>query len=282
VQWEGKNPETLPVFTQMAIGYKYINTMESTMLYGRDFSEDFADSANYIINEKALEIIGYEDPIGMPLEFWGIKGTIVGVVNDFHFQTLHVPIKPLVIRLNHGRKWGYALIRTAPGKTKMAIERLEALHEKLNPDFPFAVQFADEEYNYLYKSEQVAKEISFYFAFLAIFISCLGLFGLMIFTAQQRTKEVGIRKVLGANVAQIVSLLSKDLLKLVMISTVLSIPIAYYLMTEWLNAYEYHVDMQWMVFLLAAVGAFIIAIFTLSFQAIKTALANPVDSLKSE
>lgn len=282
VEWEGKDPNTLPTFTQAAVGYDFISTMQATLVQGRDFSEDFADSANYIINETALKVIGYDDPIGMPLTFWDVKGTIIGVVKDFHFNSLHVPIKPLVVRLNKNMGWGVALIRIQAGKTAEALAALEALHKDFNPDFPFAHQFADEEYSYLYEGEQVIKKLSGYFAFLAIFISCLGLLGLVIFTAQQRTREVGIRKVLGANVAQLATLLSKDFLKLVLLSIVLSAPLAYYAMNAWLQGFEYHIDIHWWMFIAAAAAAIAVALLTVSFQAIKAALANPVDSLKAD
>ena len=146
VEWEGKSPATKPDFTQIAAGYDFIKTMEAEILQGRDFSKNFADSANYLVNESALKKIGYKDPIGKPLTFWGIKGTIIGVVKDFHFNSLHVAIQPLIIRLINGPNWGVALIRTAPGKTQLALEGLEKLHKKLNPAFPFSHQFADEEY----------------------------------------------------------------------------------------------------------------------------------------
>jgi hypothetical protein len=256
--------------------------MQATLLYGRDFSEHFADSANYIINETALKILGYKDPIGMSLTFWDVKGTIIGVVKDFHFNSLHVPITPLVIRLNKGMGWGTALIRTDPAKTPAALAGLEAIHKKLNPEFPFSHQFADEEYAFLYKSEQVVKKLSGYFAFLAIFISCLGLLGLIIFTSERRTKEVGIRKVLGANVSQIVTLLSKDFMRLVIVAIIVSTPVAYYVMNEWLQGFEYHIGIEWWMFALAAAGAILITIFTISFQAIKTARENPVKSLRAE
>ncbi len=282
VEWEGKSPDTKPVFVQAAVGYDFVQTMQATMIAGRDFSEDFTDSTNYLINEKALRIIGYKDPIGMPLTFWGIKGTIIGVVKDFHFNSLHVPIDPLVLRLNRNPWGGIALIRTDPEKTATSLAGLEELHKKLNPEFIFEPQFANDEYASLYQSEQVAKELSGYFAFLAIFISSLGLLGLVIFTAEQRTKEVGIRKVLGASVSQIAALLSKDFMKLVLISILLSIPVAYYVMTNWLKGFEYRITIQWWVFAVAAVGAVMIALLTISFQAIKAAMTNPVDSLKSE
>lgn len=282
VEWEGKAPDTKPVFVQVAVGYDFIKTMKATLIAGRDFSEDFADSTNYLINEKALRIIGYKDPIGMPLTFWEVKGTIIGVVKDFHFNSLHVPIEPLVLRLNSGSAWGVALIRTDPEKTSLAVGGLEELHKKLNPDFIFAHQFADEEYAFIYQREQVVKQLSKYFAFLAIFISSLGLLGLVIFTAEQRTKEVGIRKVLGASVSQIATLLSKDFIKLVVVSILLSTPVAYYIMNNWLKGFEYRITIQWWIFIVAAAGAVMMALLTISFQAIKTAMENPVKSLKSE
>jgi putative ABC transport system permease protein len=282
VQWEGKEADAKPNFTSAVVGYDFAKTMQATMLHGRDFSDEFADSANYIINEQALKIIGYKNPIGMPLTFWGKKGTIIGVVKDFHFNSLHVPIKPLILRLNTGTLWGYALIRTDPDKITKALAGLEVLHKKLNPEFIFAHQFADEEYEYLYESEQVVKQLSMYFAFLAIFISSLGLLGLVIFTSEQRVKEIGIRKVLGSGVFQIVTLLSKDFMKLVIVSIILSSPLAYYVMKGWLQGFEYHIDMEWWLFVVAALVAITIALITVSYQAIRAAMANPVNSLKSE
>ncbi|WP_198293596.1 ABC transporter permease [Algoriphagus resistens] len=195
---------------------------------------------------------------------------------------MHVPIEPLVIRLDDGYLWGVALIRIDPEKTTEIIESLEVLHKSLNPDFPYTYQFADDEYASLYKSEQVVKKISGYFAFLAIFISCLGLLGLVIFSSEQRSKEVGIRKVLGASVTQITTLLSKDFMKLVFVSILFSLPIAYYVMNNWLEGFEYRITIHWWIFIAAAVGAVIIALLTVSGQAIKTALANPITSLRSE
>lgn len=282
VEWEGKAPDARPTFTQAAVGYDFTKTMQAGMLYGRDFSDAHADSASYIINETAMRIIGYDDPIGMPLTFWEGKGTIIGVVKDFHFNSLHVPIMPLVLRLARGTGWGVILIRANPSKTSAALTGLEALHNKLNPDFIFAHQFADEEYRYLYRNEQVIEKLSGCIAFLAVFISSLGLLGLVIFSAEQRTKEVGIRKVLGASVMQIMSLLSRDFLKLIIISIVVASPVAYYIMREWLKGFEYHIDIQWWVFASAATGAVLVALLTISFQAIKAAVANPVNSLKSE
>jgi putative ABC transport system permease protein len=282
VEWEGKAPNTRPNFTQVAVGYDFVKTMQAKILLGRDFSKDFADSANYLINESALKKIGYKDPIGKPLTFWGTKGTIIGVIKDFHFNSLHVPINPLIIRLINEKSWGTALIRTEPGKTQIALEGLEKLHQKFNPEFPFSHQFADEEYGFLYKSEQVVQKLSKYFAFLAIFISCLGLLGSVLFTAEQRTREIGIRKVLGASVSSLFGLLSKDFLILVLLAFVIATPLAWWVMDNWLQNYVYRVSISWTVFAIAGISALGIALLTISFQAIKAAIANPVKSLRTE
>jgi putative ABC transport system permease protein len=282
VEWAGKDGSSRPTFTQTDIGYDFLETMGAELVAGRDFSSDFKDSANFIINETALRTIGYKDPIGMPLQFWDIKGTIVGVVKDFHFNSLHVPITPLVLRAAKAKSWGWVLVRTDPQATAKAIAALETLHNKYSPEVPFAYQFADEEYGELYKSEQVVKQLSRYFAGLAIFISCMGLLGLITFTSEQRRKEVSIRKVLGANVSQIVTLLSQEFMRLVFAATLISFPIAYYVSNQWLEGFEYHVAIQWWMFAAAASGAVLMALATVIVQAIKAALTNPVDNLKTE
>jgi ABC-type antimicrobial peptide transport system permease subunit len=282
VEWEGKDPGTRPNFTQVAVGYDFVKTMQARIVQGRDFSEDFADSANYLINETALKKIGYKDPVGKSLTFWGTKGSIVGVVRDFHFNSLHVPIEPLIIRLINKDNWGAALIRTEPGKTQVALAGLEKLQQKMSPEFPFAHQFADEEYGELYKSEQVVQKLSRYFAFLAIFISCLGLLGLVMFTAEQRTKEIGIRKVLGASVASLFRLLSRDFLLLVLAAFVIATPLAWWAMSRWLENFSYRVSISWTVFAMGGFVALLIALLTISVQAIKAANANPVNSLRAE
>jgi putative ABC transport system permease protein len=281
VQWEGQTKEVEPRFTQMAVGYDFVKTMQAEIVQGRDFSKDFADSANYLINETALKRIGYKDPVGKPLTFWGIKGSIIGVVKDFHFNSLHVPIEPLIIRLMHG-SWGTALVRTEPGKTKAALIGLERLNQKLNPAFPFSYQFADEAYSDLYQSEQVVQKLSGYFAFLAIFISCLGLLGLVLFMADQRKKEIGIRKVLGASIASLFRLLAKEFLVLIGLSILIAIPLAWWAMTSWLENFAYPIPINWTVFVIAGLLATMIALLTISYQALKAATANPVKSLRTE
>ncbi|PWT73209.1 MAG: hypothetical protein C5B59_13975 [Bacteroidetes bacterium] len=283
VEWDGKDPNVRPMFTQAAVGYDFTKTMNVKLATGRDFSKDFAtDSSGYIVNEEALKKITYKDPIGKPLTFWGKKGRIVGVVKDFHFTSLYEKIKPLVLRLGETDDYGDILIRTEAGKTKEALASLETLSKRLNPKFPFTYQFSDEEYQKLYRSEQVIGKLSGYFSFLAIFISCLGLLGLAMFTAEQRTKEIGIRKVLGASIRSVFTLLSKEFLQFVMIAIVIATPIAWMMMNKWLEDFAYSIKVAWWVFPVAGLISLAIALFTISFQAIKTAIANPVKSLRTE
>jgi ABC-type antimicrobial peptide transport system permease subunit len=216
---------------------------------------------------------------------WGDKGTIIGVMKDFHHNSLRVPIEPLILRLfkkSWKTYWGNVIIRTEKGKTKEAIASMEKIYKQFNPGFPFKYYFTDSEIAKNYKSEYTVSKLSRYFAFLAIFISCLGLFGLVTFTAEQKTKEIGIRKVLGASVTGIVRMLSKDFLKLVLIAAVIAFPVAWWAMHKWLNDFAYRVDIGWWVFVVAGIAALLIALLTISFQSIKAAIANPVKSLRTE
>lgn len=283
VDWDGKNPASKIDFAHAAVGYDFMNTMYAQMVMGRDFSKDMAtDSFEYVVNETALKIIGYKDPVGKPLTLWKKRGTIIGVVKDFHFNSLHATINPLILRLGENDGQGSALIRTEPGKTKEALSSLEKICKELNPKFPFTYQFSDEEYQKLYGSEQVVGRLSNYFAFLAIFISCLGLLGLVMFTAQQRTKEFGIRKVLGASAGLLFSLLTKEFLLLLFAAMIIASPVAWIVMNNWLLDYEYRVTLSGWIFVIAGLLAILIALVVISYQAIKAVLANPIKSLRTE
>lgn len=283
VEWEGKTPGTQPEFTNTFAGYDFVKTMDTRLVAGREFSNDFpSDSNGYIINEAALKIIKYKEPVGKPITFWERKGTIIGVVKDFHFASLHEPIRPLILRLGDDATWGDILVRTEPGKTKEAVASLGKLYKKVNPQFPFTFSFADEEYNRLYNNEQVISKLSSYFAFLGIFISCLGLLGLAMFTAEQRRKEIGIRKVLGATVASLLGLLSKEFLQLVILAMLIAIPLAWWAMNNWLQGFAYRVNMSWWIFGFAGTLSLLIAFATISFQVIKATITNPIKSLRTE
>ncbi|MVM33051.1 FtsX-like permease family protein [Spirosoma sp. HMF4905] len=288
VEWPGKDPNSAIQFNNTVVGYDYAKTLKLKLIEGRDFSPNFGtDSSNYLINQSAAKRMGYKDriagsPIGQPLSFGKKPGKIVGLIEDFHFNSLHVPIRPLIIRLGENWSPNNILIRTQPGQTKQALASIEALCKKLNPKLPFTYSFIDAEYQKLYKSETVVGTLATIFACMAIFIACLGLFGLAAFTAEQRTKEIGVRKVLGASVASIVGLLSGDFVKLVLIAIVIASPLAWYVMNQWLQDFAYKIDIEWWVFALAGTLAIGIALLTISFQSVKAALMNPVKSLRSE
>jgi predicted permease len=283
VDWLGKDPKAELGFAQVSVGYNMNQVLKMKMVDGRYFSPNFAtDSSNYVINEQAAKQIGYKNPVGQPLTFWGKPGKIIGVIKDFHFQSLREPIKPMIMWFGEANSYGNLLIRTQPGQTKQALTSLEKLCKELNPDFPFSYSFADQEYQNMYKSEQMAGKLVSYFAILAIFIACLGLFGLASFSIQQRTKEIGVRKVLGATVPSIVGLLSNDFLKLVLIAILIASPVGWYAMNQWLQSYTYKIELSWWIFALAGLAAILVALLTVSFQSIKAALMNPVKSLRSE
>jgi len=284
VKWDGKDPNTSVAFSNSAIGYDFINTMRLKMLAGRDFSTRFpSDSTGFIINQVAQQKIGYSNPVGRTITMWGRKGTIIGVVNDFHFQSLHKQIQPLILFMGRGKVvYGELLIRIQAGKTREVLPNLERMCKKLNPNFPFTYHFSDDQYQRLYISEKIVGRLSNAFAFLAIFISCLGLLGLAMFTAEQRLKEIGIRKVLGASIGSLFRLLSSEFLILVIIAMFIAIPIAWYAMSSWLRGYAYSTPIKWWMFALSGALTILIALATVSFQAIKAALINPIKSLRSE
>ncbi|MCK8492700.1 ABC transporter permease [Spirosoma sp. RP8] len=283
VSWPGKDPNLRTAFANTAVGYDFVKTLKLKLRDGRDFSPEFGtDSISYIINETAAAKIGAKNPVGQSLDWGRRTGKVIGVLADFHFNSMRQSIEPLIIRLDKNAEWGTILVRTEAGKTKEALANLEKICKALNPKTPFTYQFSDQEYAKLYRSEQVVSQLANYFAVLAIFISCLGLFGLATFTAEQRTKEIGVRKVLGASVASVVAMLSTDFLKLVLVAIVIASPVAWYVMQQWLKGFIYKMEIEWWVFLLAGLLSAGIALLTISYQSIKAALMNPVKSLRSE
>jgi ABC-type antimicrobial peptide transport system permease subunit len=236
-----------------------------------------------VINEKAAKVMGMTpvSAVGKPLTFNGEKGIIVGVVKDFNYQPAQQAIEPMVLAFNHWNG-GIVLLRTQPGKTEATIHALEKINKELNPAYPFSYGFVDKDINNLYSGEQQMGSLFNVFAIIAIFISCMGLYGLSAFMAEQRTREIGVRKVLGASVFNLVYLLSTGFTKLILISIVIAIPIASFAMNKWLSSFAYRVDVGWVVFLLASLGALAIAWITVSYESFKAAIVNPVKSLKSE
>lgn len=283
IEWPGKDPNLRVSFADAVVGYDFVRTLKLKLKDGRDFSKDFGtDSASYILNETAAKKIGFKDAVGQTVVWGNRKGTVIGVLEDFHFNSMHATIEPLIIRLDENWSWGTILIRTTAGETQRAIASLEKIWKSLNPKFPFSYQFSDTEYAKLYKSEQVVSKLTNIFAFLAVFISCLGLFGLATFTAEQRNKEIGVRKVLGASVPNIVSLLSANFLKPVLIAMLIAFPVAWYSMNKWLADFAYKISIGWWMFALAGLLILAIALLTVCYQSIKAALINPVKSLRTE
>ncbi len=283
IEWPGKAADLNVSFADAVVGYDFVKTMKLTLKEGRDFSQDFGtDSASFMLNETAVKKIGFQNPLGQTMSWGNRRGKVIGVLQDFHFNSIHQDIEPLIIRLDENWSWGTILLRTKAGETKQAIAALEKICKSLNPKFPFTYQFSDQEYDKLYRSEQVVSKLSNIFAFLAIFISCLGLFGLATFTAEQRTKEIGVRKVLGASVPNIVSLLSSGFLKPVAIAMFIAFPVAWYVMNNWLQDFAYKIDIEWWMFGIAGLLTIGIALLTVSYQSIRAALSNPVKSLRTE
>ncbi len=282
IRWEGEDPGLNTSIADATVGYDFVKTLQLQLKEGRDFSKEYADSASFLVNESAAKKMGYDKPLGKSIWWGDTKGKIVGVLKDFHFNSMHQAIEPMVIRFAENQKWGNIIIRIEEGKTQSAIAGLEKICKQLNPDFTFNYQFSDEEYTKLYKSEELAGNLANYFAFLAVFISCLGLLGLAMFVAEQRNKEIGIRKVLGANATSLFALLSAEFLWLIGIAFLIATPIAWVAINSWLQGFVYRVPVQWWIFVISGVLIIFIAMVTISSQVIKAALTNPVKSLRSE
>ncbi len=289
IEWEGQAPKDEFLITQMNVDPDFMQTTGMTLATGRNFSAQIpSDTASklgaYLINETAAKRMGYTaiSALGKRVKFWGTDGTIIGVLRDFHFRPLRVGIEPFIVRFRPKEFYFTLLVKTKPGTASRTITALTNAYKKLNPDNPISYGFVDQDLDAQYRAEQRVARIIGCFALLTILVSCLGLFGLAAFTAEQRTKEIGVRKVLGASVSSIVALLSKDFLKLVLIAIVIASPIAWYAMNRWLQDFAYRIDIEWWVFALAGLLAVGIALLTVSFQSVKAALMNPVNSLRSE
>lgn len=283
LDWEGKDPESLILFEHVRVDYGMLETMGVELKEGRFFSEEYgADTSKIIFNERAVEILGFDEPIGKKIRLWDEYDLeIVGVVKDFHFQSLHEEMNPLFFRLAPGETWT-VMARLKRGEEQPALNNLQILYEDFNPGFSFDYQFLDEEYALQYEAEQRVSTLSKYFAGFAVLISCLGLFGLAAFTADRKRKEIGIRKVLGAGVGNIVLMLTRDFTRLVLVSILIGLPVAYYLTSNWLQRFAYRIDLNLWFFALAGLLVLLIAWMTVSSQAFRSAQLNPTDCLRDE
>jgi putative ABC transport system permease protein len=273
----------------VAADYDFLPTYGVKLVAGRNFSRDFpTDSNNYVLNEAAVKMIGWKNAqsaIDQPFKYGGVTGKIIGVMSDFHFESMHQPIIPLVLIMGtpvSRQYYGELSVKLAANNTQAGLNDLQQTMKDFLPNNPFDYTFLDDNFAHLYDVEDRERNIFTIFSCIAIFIACLGLLGLSAFTIAQRFKEIGIRKVLGASVSSIVSMLSKDFLKLILIASLISFPIAWYSMNQWLQSFAYRIDVGWMIFPIAAIIASIVAFLTISFQAIKAAIANPVKSLRTE
>jgi ABC-type antimicrobial peptide transport system permease subunit len=285
LEWDGMQESDKFLITQANVDPDFIPVMGMSLVAGKNFSwQQTNDTATYIINETAVKQLGNstENVIGRKVSFWGNKGTIIGVVKDFHFKSLNTGIEPFIFRYQPQENYYSLFIKTAKGKTNEAIEKVQSLSKSLEPEFPLQFSFVDESINKVYQKDKEIANIILLFAALTIFVGCLGLFGLTVFAAELRIKEIGIRKVLGAGIASITGLLLRDFLKLVLIATIIGIPVAWYTSNKWLQNYAYRIDTQWWVFGSAGVIVVFIAFLTICFHAIKTARTNPVKSLRTE
>lgn len=281
--WKGKDPNAVPLFGTIAVTHDFGKTLGWQIKEGRDFSRSFpTDTGQLILNEAAVKLTGFKDPVGQTIHWNDKDRQVVGVIKDMVMESPYTPTKPTVFFLDYG--WTNVItIRIKPTlPVRGALAKLEPVFKKYNPGSPFEYQFTDEQYAQKFSDEERIGNLASFFAILAVFISCLGLFGLASFVAEQRTKEIGVRKVLGASVVNIWKMLSRDFMSLVIISCIIAIPIAWYVLHQWLQQYEYRTTISWWIFTIAGLGAVIIALLTVSFQAIKAAVTNPIKSLRGE
>jgi len=283
VSWDGDTRQDV-YFEGFYSGYSFIETLGMKMAAGRSFTKDFGAEGNkLILNETAISAMHLKDPIGKNVKIFNVPYQIIGIVKDYHFESLHEVVKPAFILMAGGvNPWYKMIVRIKADNQKATLAKIETLYTAYNPGFPFSYTFLDEAYQKQYETEVRASRLSEYFSCLAIIISCLGLFGLVAFTAQKRQKEIGIRKVVGATVNNITLMLTSDFLKLIFIAVLIAFPLAWWIMHQWLQSFAYRVDIGPAVFLIACAVVMLITVSTVSFQAIKAALANPVKSLRSE
>jgi len=281
--WDGLDPENTVLMSVIMTEYDYEKTSKINILEGRAFSQEHpGDSASVLINESTVKIAGFEEPIGQTIYFGSDKLTVIGVVQDVVMQNPFNPVRPAIYMFNPNRVNDIAIRLKNNVDVQSSLAVIQKIVGKYNPAYPFQYRFVEDEFNKKFELETQVGKLAGVFAGLAVFISCMGLFGLVAFMAEQRVKEIGIRKILGASVMSLWSLLSSGFLKLVFVSLVIATPLAWIFLQDWLEKYSYRTDLSWWIFVAAGAGALAVTIVTVSFQAIKAALSNPVKSLRSE
>src|SRR5688572_1712336 len=284
VSWKGKTEDSRPLFMSNRVTHDFGKTVGWNILQGRDFSKNFlTDSTAIVLNESAVQMMGLQNPVNETIKFSGKDYRVIGVISNLVKGSPFEPVKPSLFTIGYGGAVNVINIRLSPNSgVGTALNKIEDVFKEYNPQAPFEYKFADEQYATKFATEERIGKLAGFFAILAILISCLGLFGLASFIAEQRTKEIGIRKVLGATILGIWQLLSKEFLLLVFISLLIALPISYYFMKNWLQNYEYRTEISWWILAVVVLSTLLITILTVSFQAIKAAMTNPVKSLRTE
>ena len=280
--WEGKDPSEGYEINVMMTDEHIFSTLDMQIIQGRGFTEQARDSTNFIINEVAAELMGFDDPIHKKLSFWGIDGQIVGVVKNFHMRNLYEPIAPVIITCIDPSMSYLGLIKIDDLQTTETLASIKEVTKELNPDQEFEFEFLDQSYAESYAREHTVSTLVNIFAVISMLISCLGVYGLASYSAEQRSREIGVRKVHGSSVRQVLVLLSKDYVKLMIIAFIISIPFGYYVTQNWLNNFEFSTTMDPMIFLFAGMIVFMIGVLTVVGKSYHTATINPVNSLKEE
>lgn len=281
VNWEGKAPEELIPFKYLSANYDLNEVLNFEMVAGRYYSKDFGnDKDNVVINETAAKTMGLENPVGEIINIWGQNRQIIGIVKDFHVESFYEEVKPLFINLSD-RNYEI-MLRIQAGAIRETTDRVEAFYKDYNNGLAFDFKFMDTKYQELYEAENRVSALSRYFAAIAMIISCLGLFGLATFSAERRIKEIGIRKALGASVVSVVRVLTGDFARMVLIAIVIALPLSYWLASDWLNAFAYHIELEWWFFAITGGATLLIAMLTISLRTIRAANARPTDCLRYE
>ncbi len=282
VVWPGKSTEQENIeFTLLWTAHNFPEVFDVPVSEGTYFREGTKDTVQIVVNQRAIEIMGITDPVGKTIQVWRQPRQIIGVLKDFHNRSLYEAIQPSVFFLDAPNA-GMMFVKMEAGKTKEALAKVEKTFGDVLPDVPLHYDFLDQQYAENYRSETITGKLTYYFAIISILISCLGLFGLATFMVKQRTKEIGIRKVMGASVSGITTLISKDFLKLVALAILIASPFAYYFMSRWLQGFAYKIEISWWVFWVTGVFTILIALFTIGFHTVRSARVNPVNSLRTE
>jgi ABC-type antimicrobial peptide transport system permease subunit len=282
LDWKGKDPNITLDFPNTGVSVDYGKTVGWQFIEGRDFSRKFAsDSTAFILNEAAVKFMGLNNPVGEVVRWKGNPFTVIGVIKDMVVESPYDPVRPSIYCLARGHD-NFAIVKLNTSiNTRAALQQIETVFRKYSPSAPFEFEFINERYDRKFTSEEQVGKLASFFTILAVFISCLGIFAMALFMAEQRSREIGVRKVFGASVFSVWRLLSKEFTQLIFLAWVIALPVGYFVMFNWLENYHYRTNISWWILAVAAMGALFITLVTVSFQSIKAALANPVKSLRN-